>query len=613
MLPDALRDDLSRLVFDGRYEELHADLVEILHHEIFRYREGLTTAEQTALSYERLRFLNDALEPASEIVRRPLRLFALHEWPGLLDSTLAIPMTIHYNLCVGSILEHGAGRDDLTAELRELETMSSVGVFLATELGYGNNVAALRTEAVYDRHTREFVLHTPTAAAQKFMQNTGHPGVPKLAVVLARLLCDGTDHGVFPFLVRLRDADGPRPGVTITLLPEKPGLASDNAVTSFHHVRVPHRALLSGSAADFTEDGVLDSALHSHRQRFLHTMDRIQSGRLCGTTGLLAAARAALFLTVRYAHHRTTFAPGAEDVPLIAYRSHQRDLFVPLAQVYAMTFLVNRVKNRYRDRADGPGPDHELNRLLAVTKAVATWTAAETLEVCRERCGAQGMLRTNRIIDWITAAKAVITAEGDNKVLLLKAAHDMLSGRGYTPPGPGAAPRPGKRDLLDTGFLAELLAFREHRLHTAIIRSMAERLAEGASLFDAWNGRLNDALELARTHAGRLALEALAEAAAGARTEEGRAALLGLARIHGGELVGTADGWYLAEGALTAGQVLGRPALTDELCAGIAPYATALVDAFGIPATLLGSPLADAAYQDHYDYREPDGTAITAR
>ena len=57
----------------------------------------------------------------------------------------------------------------MEAYIEELDSLQSIGTFLVTELGYGNNVVALQTRADYDPVTQDIVLSTPSEAARKFM------------------------------------------------------------------------------------------------------------------------------------------------------------------------------------------------------------------------------------------------------------------------------------------------------------------------------------------------------------------------------------------------------------------------------------------------------------
>ncbi|WP_422938545.1 hypothetical protein [Streptomyces leeuwenhoekii] len=65
-------------------------------------------------------------------------------------------------------------------------------------------------------------------------------------------------------------------------------------------------------------------------------------------------------------------------------------------------------------------------RLIALTKAHITWAARDITTQCRERCGAHGLFPHNGIADLTHNIEGGITAEGDNLVILTKAAAEIL-------------------------------------------------------------------------------------------------------------------------------------------------------------------------------------------
>ncbi|MBQ0986518.1 hypothetical protein KBZ10_18770 [Streptomyces sp. F63] len=616
MTPSASAD-LSRLLFDGRYEQTHKDLHELLLDPVFDPREGLTAAEAGRLAYERSRAVHAALERPRQILADPWRLFALAEWPSLVDVSTFSLLMVHYNLAFGTVLEHGDGRDDLKDLVDELDRLDSFSPFMATELGYGNNVAALRTEAVLDAAAGEFVLNTPDPLAQKYMSYSGFRDIPKLAVVMARLKADGRDHGVHPFLVRISDGRGLCEGVHAAPCPEKPVQGLDNGLTWFDHVRVPRRNLLHGGAGGFGEDGVFRPSAGNRRTQFLRAMNRIIPGRLCVSSAATGAGRAAVYTALRYAERRLTNAPGRNDLPVIEYRSHQLALFTALAGTYAMTLLLNHAKREFTAVPPDSVPAR-VNDLVSITKALTTWEMSEVVAVCRERCGAQGIFSANRIADYGSLLQGLVTAEGDNQVLLATTAGQIIargdddgdsddgSGRGE-PDGP---PDPRGRDPRDPRFLLAALRHRERELLRAARAAMDDGPGD-RTYFEAWNDTLNSGLEMARARGVRTALECFTAAVDGARDESARAALALLAALYGLSEVRRDAGWFLARGVLTAEQVERLPREADALCAELRPYAGLLIDGFNLSPELLRAPIAAddyvSAFQRWTGALGPDG------
>ncbi|WP_194923070.1 acyl-CoA dehydrogenase family protein [Catenulispora pinisilvae] len=587
--------DLTRLLYDGTYAGVHEDIRALLFDPIFDHRRDLTSNEAGRLAYRRGRFVHGRLERPADVLRDPRRLFALTEWTTLLDISTFPVLAVHYNLCFGTLIEHSAGRDDVADYIEELDSLSSFGPYMATELGYGNNVAALRTEAVYDNETNTFVLNTPDVPAQKHMPYSGFTDIPKLAVVMARLKSAGQDYGVFPFMVRISGSDGPAEGVRAALCPEKPAMGLDNGLTWFDHVRIPRRSLLTGDLGEFTEDGVFHPSVANPRKRFLRAMSRNQPGRICVSAASVSLGRASVYIALRYALQRVTNAPGRNDMPVIEYRSHQLPLFTALAKVYAMTFLVNRTKREYVARRGVV--DTDLSNLISITKALTTWEMSDVAAVCRERCGAQGMFSVNRIVDYGIFLQSAVTAEGDSQVLLAATAGQEIarSGGELTP----QTPDPRGRDIRDPALQLECIRYRAHWLRQAVREAMHADRRE--PYFDSWNRNVNDALAMARLEGVAAALECALAAADDARTTAVSQALRLLAALYGLHEIQRDAGWYLARGALDAAQVEAIPAAADGLCETLRPQIPMLIDGFQLSPQLLRAPIAADDYVTAYN------------
>ncbi|MDT0270054.1 acyl-CoA dehydrogenase [Streptomyces sp. DSM 44915] len=562
---------LRELLFEAR-EEVHEPWRRLFSSSAFAYQEGLTHRERTELSYRRLRLVNAAMADPRAVVGDAEALSALHEWAGVADSGLTTILSIHYNLFLGSLLEHDHADRDLGPYLR----MDRVGTFLCTEQAHGNDAPQLQTTATLDRATGTLVLDTPDPGARKWMPNTSGIGGPKDAVVAARLLIDNADHGVFLFLTPLTDASGQHlPGIEVRHLPQTASSPMDHCATSFHGVRLPLTAMLQGDHGRLSPDGRFSSALGSSRKRFLRSIGRVTAGKLCMSGYSLGAMRHALTVAVRHAHQRVTSGmTSGQRVPLFAHRSHHAPLVEALATVYAAS-LLHRAVTRGWTRAT-PENREDAERLVAIAKGWTTWQARQVMTECRERCGAQGLLLSNGIAGQLAANEGSITAEGDNTVIWVKAAGEMLLG-GFTP-RPASDVAPASRSLLDPGHLLDLLADLERVRHG---RARTRLRTRGAgSPLERWNGASGPALALVDAHAHRLAAQEVLAAAERAADPKAAGLLTDLHRLFALRYVTAHSGELLAHERLTSEQVRQLPETVEAVVAALIPEALTLTDAF---------------------------------
>jgi acyl-CoA oxidase len=586
---------LTQVLFGEQLDQCHEPWRKLFGTEPFRFREGLSPDERSALSYERLALINATLDSPVDFAGDVQRLTALHEWVGPVDPGLGTVASIHYNLFLGSFFDHSSGQPD--HDLQEFAELRRTGTFLCTEAGHGNSASQLETTATYDHAAGEFVLHTPHAGARKFMPNTSSTGGAKSAVVAARLIVDGRDRGVFLFLTPLSDGDGVTlPGVTIRRLPQTATAPVDHCITSFDHVRLPREALLESEYGRLTPEGAFVSSIGSPRRRFLKSIGRVTVGKLCMSGYSLGVTRHAVAVAVRHAFNRQTAGVTAGgSVPLFAHRSHHTPLLESVATTYAATLLHRAAVRRWIEATEQEGEQdreqeqEDSERFTAIAKGWITWQARKVMTECRERCGAQGLFLANGIAGQLAANEGTITAEGDNLVIWVKAAGEMLLGH-FTPKQPCGSD-PAARDLADAAFLQDLLGDIERIWHQRARRRL--RSAPPGDPLNRWNNTVNSALKLVDAHAVRQAGQALLDAAAEADDSEARQQLILLYRLFALRQVAAHSGDLLADGHLTGAQVRELQDASESVVTALVPHAETLVAAFAvIEDVLLDHPIA---------------------
>ncbi|MFG3396007.1 acyl-CoA dehydrogenase family protein [Streptomyces parvus] len=589
-------DLLTAVLFGPNFLQEHGFWRRLLTTEPFRRPGGGTPDERLALSYHRLRILNNALDSGARLAADPRALAALHEWLGPVDPALTTVAGIHYNLFLGSLLDHDA---DTRRDVSDFLAMRRVGTFLCTEVAHGNDAAAIETTATYDRERDGFVLHTPHAGAQKFMPNTSPAGGPKSGVVAARLLADGADHGVFLFLAPLTDAHRALPGVRVRRLPARMGSPVDHCLTSFDRCFVPRDALLAGEHGRIGDGGRFHSEVPNRRRRFLASIGRVTPGKLSMSACAVGSARVTLAIAVRYAGHRMiSGSRAARRIPVYAHRTHHGPLAGAMATVYAMSLLHRRALDAW-ESASGTDRD-EAERLVAVAKGWITWQARDVIVECRERCGAQGLLENNGMTELVTGIEGAITAEGDNLAVHAKAAAEML----FSATDRDTAEEDGPGELNDPAFLGRLFAAVEDRWFARAREQMSA--APPGDPLGRWNAASSAALRGVEAYACRQADEAFAEAVTALPEGEARDRLAELRRLFALRWIARNSGELLASGRLTADQVTFLPDAVEEATVVVAEHTPALVATFALPERLMSDwPIAGPRYADVYD--DPEG------
>ncbi|WP_169816120.1 acyl-CoA dehydrogenase family protein [Nocardia miyunensis] len=576
----------------GTLDGLNTDLVEVLHTVLVgadgplhtRAREavlavgdvptsGLTYAEQHARTPDLLRALiREMGGSALEIAGDPVLRGVLFEEAAIAAPSVLTLMSGHLNLALGAILASRADSEYVRRCVTDLDTGAAVGVLMLTEVA-GTNGGHCRTIATWDPAVGGIRLATPNLHAAKFMPNVAGPA-GKWAVVTARLVVGGRDEGVLPFLLRVRAADGQlAAGVRVTALPEKNGSAMDHGLIEFDPATcvLPREALLGGDWARITSSGEFECAV-PWGKRFARTSEPLGGGRVDLPCGAIATARAALAGVVGYAGQR---CPGR--TVMIDRGPVQRDIVTALAQVWATSILGRRVREL---RATDTAPWSTLGPMVA--KPLLSGTAYDVLVKCRRRAGAQGVLRSNYIPDWIANADGISTAEGDDQIMQVAAGkhyNELLDL--HLPDTPAGLP-----------WYIDLLTEREHAIAGGMHRGNYGAAgpiwgedSAGAELTAATGERLAaTALHIAATTAPHPAAEQLLRSAAAAYA-------LGCIYERGG--------WFAVHGLMNNEQANRIHTELLEHRGAIANAMAELVAAFDVPA-LPTAPLFASDYLDSY-------------
>ncbi|RSS89443.1 hypothetical protein EF903_14025 [Streptomyces sp. WAC05292] len=522
------------------------------------------------------------------------RLRDLLELTAMADPAAFHVLFLHQCMATGAALDFGAAPEDVAA----LASGRAVGAALMTEVGLGNSSAAVRTEAVYDPVAREFVLTTPDAAAAKYPPNVGMPGLPRLAVVGARLLVAGVDRGTCLFLVPLHDGDGAS-GVTVAPRPRTSLLPLDYAAVRFDGVRVPYRRWLADGAS-ISGSGAFHDPLGDPRLRTARSVGWARFAWGAVTAGLAAAARAAVAIALPHAGRRATVDRWGVRAAALTRPNQQRLLFGAAARALAATEFARGITDTAWRLAPGGGrgtglPARTMGELALVKTAVDA-LADEAVARCRSACGAAGFFSENRLVDYQALTAAFHAAGGDNQLMLLDAAWRMATGDDYTPPPAGPGPAAAAGSEPDWPLL---LAARERALYTRLTSGLAAASAGGLDPSAAWHERLGLAEEFAHAHRTRVAVEAVAArwrrpGPSGGSGEQ--AVLPDLFRLLAVEAVLPHADWYAARGLLSGAAAEALDADLTAVCRRLLPQAESVAGLLEVPAAVVRGPLGGRDY-----------------
>ncbi|MFE9786490.1 acyl-CoA dehydrogenase [Nocardia salmonicida] len=550
------------------------------------------------------------------------------------DLSLWVKSGVQWGLFGGAVENLGTERH--RDFIKRLISLDLLGCFAMTESGHGSDVANLETTATYDPATQEFVVNTPTPSARK--DYIGGAAVhARMAAVFAQLIIGGESKGVHCLLVPIRDDLGADlPGVTTYDDGLKGGLPGvDNGRIVFDHVRIPRENLLN-RYADVSPDGTYSSEIENPSRRFFTTLGTLVRGRVSVGGAAAAGTRVALSIAVRYALARRQFADPdtGEETMLMDYRSHQRRLLPLVAKSFALAFaqndLVRRMDEIQRGENTEPSSQRALEKRAAGFKVAQTRHATRAIQECREACGGAGYLTENRLVTLKADTDVFTTFEGDNVVLTQLVAKELLTAYSdevrdldalgwvrfaATMAGDVVRKRSGVRQMIQTlrdrndetvdeGDLSkrdvqlQLFADREDYL----LRTAAHRLrarATDTGPFEAFNNAQDHILAAGAAHIDRLVLEEFVDGIAEIEDPDAKALAETVCDLYVYASLEENLAWYIMHRFMSVERAKAVRRGVNELVDRLRPDALTLVEAMGVPETMLRAEmLHDASVFD---------------
>jgi acyl-CoA oxidase len=630
--PDTAR---LRSFLDGKWAEARDGAREQLRDPLFAPVHGLDTEAHRTRVAEQMRALAETPGPKLGF---PERFGGAGDVGGFVtgfetlafgDLSLLVKVGVQWGLFGGALLHLGTERHH-EAYLRPMMTLELPGCFAMTETGHGSDVQSVRTTAEFLPDEDVFVINTPDIDARKdYIGNAARDG--RMAVVFAQLTSGGGSHGVHALLVPIRDERGNViPGVAIEDCGHKAGLNGvDNGRLTFANVRVPRDALLDRFAS-VAADGSYSSPIENDTRRFFTMIGTLIQGRVSVSGAAVSGAKVALAIAIRYGLVRRQFGPpgSGQEVLLLDYRQHQRRLLPALATTFALHHAQEELVSRLHDAfTTDDYPEHErrmLESLAAGLKAITTWHATSTIQVCREACGGAGYLSVNRLPQLKADTDVFTTFEGDNTVLLQLVAKGLLTnyrdefgsldmlgmvrfaadqmvvrvverfaGRTLIEALIDAVPgREEDADLFDRGYHLELFEWRERHVIEGVARRLKRGIDAGRDAFSVFNEVQDHVLLAARAHIERIVLESFVAAIDRCEDPDIASLLDRLCDLHALSSIERERGWYQEHGRLSPRRAKAITSAVNTLCSQVRPHALVLVDAFGIPEEALAAPIA---------------------
>ncbi len=305
---------------------------------------------------------------------------------GPLDASAAIVIGAHQSIGLKPILLF-ASDEQKKRWLPDLATGKLVAAFCLTEPEAGSDAGSLKTTAVYDPATDEYVLN----GTKQWISNGGFAS---LFTVFARIPSEGegSKHKEIACFVVVTKEDGTLPGLVRMPEEKKLGLcASSTCQIVLENCRVPASNLVGGPGNGFKV-----------------AVETLNTGRTSLGAGSVGGSKAMLKLAVEHATQRRQFKTPISEFEMIRHKITRMTVktYVLESMVYLTAGLVDRKVGDYS--LEG-----------ACCKVFGTETLWENINDALQIAGGNGFMNEYPYGRAIRDSRINMIFEGTNEILRL--------------------------------------------------------------------------------------------------------------------------------------------------------------------------------------------------